>query len=256
MSRINPRKPASAAFQRPVIRCAIFDLDDTLYDCMGQRVRPAHRHAAQAMVDAGLKANVEAVYRARMSAFRRDPTLRYIDAEVCRQFQADDPERISEAARDAYFHCPVGKLTLFSGTLPLLRFLHGNGVRVFIVSFGEPATQRAKTKALGLDNEPSVEAIFYADRDKLLTKEAAFRNIQKQTGVPVEQILVVGDRPLSEIRAGNDLGMHTVRIHRGEFISQEPAGPEEQPDYVVKSISEVRKLPFAFGTSLKHKGKK
>jgi FMN phosphatase YigB (HAD superfamily) len=248
VSQINPRKTASAAISQPVIRCAIFDLDDTLYDCMGQRVRPAHRHAAQAMVDAGLNADVEAVYSARMKAFRKDPTLRYIDAEVCRQFHAVDHEKISQAARDAYFHCPVGKLTLFSGTLPLLRFLHANGVRVFIVSFGEPATQRAKTKALGLDNEPSVEAIFYADRDKLLTKEAAFRNIQQQTGVPAEQILVVGDRPLSEIRAGNDLGMHTVRIHRGEFISQEPAGPEEQPDYVVKNISEVRKLPFSFGS--------
>src|SRR4051812_24476939 len=29
----------------PLIRCVIFDLDDTLYDCFKQRVRVAHRHA-------------------------------------------------------------------------------------------------------------------------------------------------------------------------------------------------------------------
>jgi putative hydrolase of the HAD superfamily len=242
----NRKRSTVASGKKPVIRCMIFDLDDTLYDCLGQRVRPAHRHAAQAMVDAGLKADVEAVYRARMRAFHKDPMLLHIDAEVCRRFHADNPERITAAARDAYFHCPVGKLALFPGTRPLLRFLKKSGVRNFIVSFGEPAIQRAKVKALGLDQEPAVEAVFYADRDRLLTKETAFRKIQKITGLPTDQILVVGDRPMSEIRAGKELGMHTVRIHRGEFVSQSPAGPEEEPDYVVRNISDIRKLPFEF----------
>jgi len=166
---------------QPLIRCVIFDLDDTLYDCLGQRVRVTHRHAAQAMVEAGLKADAEAVYRARMRAFRTDPMLRYIDAEVARHFGAENPEEISRIAREAYFNCPVGKLTLFPGSLPLLRFLAKRGVRNFIVSFGEPKVQHAKVKALGLDREPSVEKIYFADRNNVLTKEAAFRKIQKRT---------------------------------------------------------------------------
>lgn len=231
----------------PRIRCAIFDLDDTLYDCFRQRVRVAHRCAARAMVEAGLKASVEAVYRARMRAFRQDPMLRHIDAEVCRRFHAADPEAISHAAREAYFHCPVGKLTRFPGTLPLLHYLHRCGVRCFVVSFGEPRIQHAKIEALGLKDHPWIDRIMYADRDKLLTKEAAFRHIQRELGLPVEQMLVVGDRPMSEIRAGNELGMHTVRIRRGEFAAQEPQAPEEEPDYVVKNISEVRRLKFMWG---------
>jgi FMN phosphatase YigB (HAD superfamily) len=232
---------------RPVIHCVIFDLDDTLYDCLGQRVRLAHRYAARAMVEAGLKANMEAVYRARMRAFRQDPMLRHIDAEVTRHFGAENPEAISRVAREAYFNCPVGKLTLFAASLPLLRFLAKRGVRNFIVSFGEPKIQRAKVRALGLDREPSIEKIFYADRNNVLTKEAAFRTIQKKTGLTAAEILVVGDRPAREIRAGRELGMPTVRLRQGEFKSQMPAGPEEEPDYVVKSISEIRKLPFAWG---------
>ena len=230
-----------------MIRCVIFDLDDTLYDCLGQRVRPAHRHAAIAMVKAGLKAKVEAVYRARMKAFRQDPMLKHIDAEICRRFGAHDPERISRAARDAYFNCPVGKLTLFRGTLPLLRFLHGRGVRVFLVSFGEPEIQRAKVRALGLEGNAPIDKIFYADRDKLLTKEAAFQIIQQEVGLPAGQVLIVGDRAMSEIRAGNELGMHTVRIRRGEFAAQDPLDKTEVADYVVRNISEVKKLPFAWG---------
>jgi len=233
--------------EMPLIRCVIFDLDDTLYDCFKQRVGPAHRHAAEAMVKGGLKATVEAVYRARMRAFRVDPMLRHIDAEVSRRFGAPDPQAISKIAHDAYFNCPVGTLKLFAGTLPLLGFLHERGVRNFVVSFGEPRIQHAKVRALGLDREAAIEGILYADRGRILTKEAAFRQIQAKTGLPAEQMLVIGDRPMSEIKAGKTLGMHTVRIKRGEFRVQEPNGPEEQPDHVIRNIGEVRRLPFRFG---------
>jgi FMN phosphatase YigB (HAD superfamily) len=225
----------------------IFDLDDTLYDCFSQRVRVAHRHAAQAMVEAGLNANAEAVYRARMRAFRQDPMLRHIDAEVSRHFRAENPEVVSRAAREAYFNCPVGKLRLFPGSMPLLRFLARRGVRNFIVSFGEPRTQRAKAKALGLERELSIEMIYYADRENVLTKEAAFRKIQRKTRLQPGEVLVVGDRPAREIRAGRELGMHTVRLRHGEFKTQMPKGPEEKPEHVIRNISEVRKLPFIWG---------
>jgi FMN phosphatase YigB (HAD superfamily) len=241
------KKTKSVSKSPPLIRCVIFDLDDTLYDCFAQRVRRAHRHAAQAVVKAGLKATVEAVYRARMKAFRRDPMLKHIDAEVARHFKAADPEALSKTARDAYFNTPVGKLKLFPGTLPLLRMLHARGVRVFVVSFGEPPIQKAKVKALGLEGHPAIDKIFYADRDKLLTKEAAFQIIQQELELPPSQVLIVGDRAMSEIRAGNDLGMHTVRIRRGEFAAQNPQGKAEVADYEVRSISAVRKLPFAWG---------
>src|SRR5438270_7153176 len=232
---------------KPVIRCVIFDLDDTLYDCLGQRVHVTHRYAAKAMVQAGLKADAEAVYRARMRAFRTDPMLRHIDAEVTRHFRAEDPEEISRVAREAYFNCPVGKLTLFPGSLPLLRFMAKRGVRNFIVSFGEPKIQHAKVKALGLDREPSVEKIYFADRNNVLTKEAAFRKIQKRTRLRASEILVVGDRPAREIRAGKELGMHTVRLRHGEFKAQVPIGPEEEPDYVIQDICELSELPFLWG---------
>jgi FMN phosphatase YigB (HAD superfamily) len=235
-----------AKHERPLIRCVIFDLDDTLYDCLGQRVRPAHRHAAEAMVAAGLKGTVEQVYRSRLRAFRTDPMLRHIDAEVIRQLGADNPEAVSKAAHDAYFACPVGKLTLFRGTPPLLHFLSKSGVRIFITTFGDVETQHAKVKALGLDREPAVEKIYYADRAKRMTKESAFRQIQTETKIPADEILVVGDRPMSEIRAAKTLGMHTVRLRRGEFASQKPADEIERADFEITNISEVRKLRYRF----------
>jgi len=40
----------------------------------------------------------------------------------------------------------------------------------------------------------------------------------KKTRLKPEEILVVGDRPAREIRAGRELGMHTVRLRHGEAV--------------------------------------
>jgi FMN phosphatase YigB (HAD superfamily) len=245
MPRVNRKYKKTKA----LIRCVIFDLDDTLFDSLGQRVRPAHRHAAEAMVRAGLNGTIEAVYRARLRAFRQDPMLRHIDPAVWSEFGGGNCDQICRAARDAYFNCPVSELKLFRGTIPLLRFLHQRGVRVYIVSFGEPEIQRAKVRELGLENHPAIDHVYYADRDQLLTKEAAFKMIQQQLQLPAHEMLVVGDRPMTEIRAGKELRMHTVRIRHGEFAAQEPRGPEEEPDFEVRTISAITRLPFAWGVS-------
>src|SRR3954471_15489424 len=76
---------------RPLISTVIFDLDDTLYDCFRQRVQLAHRHAAQAMVDAGVKASAAEIFKVRMAAFKKDPHLKFIDDAVCRRFKVANP---------------------------------------------------------------------------------------------------------------------------------------------------------------------
>ncbi|MFB3918286.1 MAG: HAD family hydrolase [Terriglobales bacterium] len=231
------------------ITVAIFDLDDTLYDCFGQRVKAAHRYASQAMVDAGLGATVDEVFAARMEAFRADPRLSHIDAEVCRRFAVRNPDKITQAARAAYFSFPAGKLTLFPATLNVLRTLQARGVRNFVVTFGDPETQRQKIAALGLDREPSIERIYYAERGTLQTKEEAFRSVLRDTGAQPEQVLVIGDRPDGEIAAANRLGLHTVRIRGGEFASLEARLPEEQAKCEITEIGFVLQLPFSFGVN-------
>ena len=234
---------------RPVITTVIFDLDDTLYDCFGQRVEAAHFHAAAALAAAGLPASVEEVFRVRMQAFGEDPQLTHIDERVCQHFGVPLPERdkLVRAARRAFFTLPVDKLTLFPGTLPVLRALKERGVRVFVVSFGDPDTQRAKVAALGLDREPSIDRVFYADAAHLVTKEAIFRSVLRNAESDAGRVLVVGDRPSSEIKAGKVLGMHTVRLRGGEFARLKAQGTEEQADFEISKIEAVLKLPYEFG---------
>lgn len=241
------RGPRARAGKRPLITTVIFDLDDTLYDCFKQRVQLAHRHAAQAMVEAGIPATVEKVFRLRMQAYKQDPHLHYIDSFVCRKFKVANPAAIEMRARAAYFSTPVGKLTLFPASRRVLRALAKRGVRVFIVSFGDPETQHAKVRALGLDREPAVKKIFYADTGHLVTKEAIFQVIQQHEEPDPKKILVVGDRASSEIKAGKALGFHTARLLGGEFAALKPRSPEEEADHHLRSVADVLRLPYRFG---------
>lgn len=232
---------------RPRIAAVIFDLDDTLYDCLRQRVRAAHRYAARAMVQAGVPATVDEVFRARLRAFARDPQPEAIDRAVCRRFHVKNPRAVARIARHAFYALPVGRLRLFPGVRALLRKLHRAGVRVFIVSFGDPPTQRAKIAALGLAGHPAVERVLYADAAGRLTKEDAFRRILKIARLDPASILVVGDRPNGEILAGNRLGMHTARVSGGEFARLPPAGREERADFSLRAVSSLFRLPLDFG---------
>ncbi len=256
-SRSARRRPPQSAARagrgkapaRPLITTVIFDLDDTLYDCFGQRVHAAHLCAAAAMAEAGIAASVKEILKVRMLAYEEDPQLTHIDERVCEHFHvpAGERERLIRASRHAFFTMPVGKLTLFPGSLKVLRSLKRRGARIFVVSFGDPETQRAKVAALGLDREPSIDHMFYADVGNIMTKEAFFRSILRNAEGDPSRVLVVGDRPSSEIRAGKALGMHTVRLRGGEFRRLKARGPEEQADFEISKIDAVLTLPFEFG---------
>lgn len=247
MTKRSRSSRTSKARRRPAIHVAIFDLDDTLYDCYRQRVRVAHRHAAEAMARAGVPGTPAQILKLRMRAYRQDPQLKHIDKYVLDHYGISDGAAIATAARDAFFSCPVGKLRLFRGSRRVLRELHRRGVRVFVVSYGDPDVQRAKFASLGLDKEPAIEAAYFADRGKALTKDIAFQQILNRTGVGAEHVVVVGDRCSSEIKAGNSLGMHTVRLLGGEFAKLGPTSREEAPDFEIENIGEVLRLPFVFG---------
>ncbi|MGI9101873.1 MAG: HAD family hydrolase [Terriglobales bacterium] len=232
------------------ILACIFDLDDTLYDCLGQRVPAAHLHAAEAMVAAGVAATVEQVLASRIAAFRRDPRLGQIDAEVCREFGVRDPGKVMRAAYEAYFSAPVGPLTLFPETLRVLRTLQGRGVRNFVVTFGRPETQHQKVRALGLEEECSIEEIRYVGLGGEAgtgTKKAVFGEILRQAGMPADRVLVVGDRPSGEIRAARELGMRTVRMRHGEFAALEAECEGERADFEIVEIGDLLRLPLQFG---------
>ncbi len=207
------------------IRAVIFDLDDTLYDCLTQCVGPAHREAAKAMVEAGARATVEEVLDARLalSGLERD-----VDSAVAATFRSVQPVRVAEAGRRAFYDRDPGALAPFPFALEVVRRVRAVA-RVVLLSSGHPPTQRRKIAALGF--EGAFDEVVLDEVLGRAAKEEVLRRWLAQADLPAAAVLVVGDRPDNEIAAAQRIGMHALRIRGGEFATRPtPPGVPEAPD--------------------------
>jgi FMN phosphatase YigB (HAD superfamily) len=146
----------------------------------------------------------------------------------------------------SYFTCPVGRLRLFPDSLPTLRHLHRCGVRLFILTAGDLSVQRTKVRKLGLDRLPHIQQVFYTGLRKGRGKTECLRQVLRYEPSP-KKVLVVGDRPDSEIRAARELGMRAVRRVGGEFARTQPRQRLERSDFTIRCLSQLFSLGFHFG---------
>ena len=89
-------------------------------------------------------------------------------------------------------------------------------LKSFLVTSGNKIFQTNKIKSLAIEH--LFESIHIDDEDEpnRVGKEGIFRQILEQLGCSPQQIIVIGDNTLSEITAGNNLGMHTIQILRAD----------------------------------------
>ena len=239
--------------RRLPITTVVFDLDDTLYDCYRQRVLVAHRHASKKMLAAGLRRSTgrrltsESIFRLRLRLFREERNLDTLDHRLCARLglRGKPAERITRVGYKAYFTCPVGRLRLFPDSLPTLRHLHRCGVRLFILTAGDLSVQRTKVRKLRLDRLPYIQQVFYTGLRKGRGKTECLRQVLRYEPSP-KKVLVVGDRPDSEIRAARELGMRAVRRVGGEFARTQPRQRLERSDFTIRRLSQLFSLGFRF----------
>src|SRR3989338_2885006 len=265
--------------KRPLITTVVFDLDDTLYDCHRQRVLAAHRHAARALLRAGLnrhakrklplarlvrlrlrllrdglnahanrKLPLARLLRLRLRLFREERNLETLDARLVARLglRGRVAARLARAGNRAYFSYPVQRLHLFADARPTLRQLHRQGVRIYVLTAGLLRIQRAKVRVLGLDCSPYISGVFFTG---LLQGRGKRRYLKRALGRGPDprRVLVVGDRADSEIRAARELGMWAVRRLGGEFADYAPHHRLERPHFSLRRLSQLFRLPFQFG---------
>lgn len=238
---------------RPTITTVVFDLDDTLYDCYRQRVLAAHRYACRRMLAASLRRAagpslfLARLLRLRLQLFRAERNLMTLDQRLCFRLglKGREAARLGRIGRRAYFSYPVRRLHLFPETRPTLRRLHRRGVRVYVLTAGLLRIQRAKVRVLGLDRLPYIRGIFFTGLLRGRGKTKHLRRVLRREPNP-RRILVVGDRPDSEIRAARALGMWTVRRRGGEFADYEPRHRSERPHFTIRRLAQIFRLGFTF----------
>ncbi len=219
------------------LRAAIFDLDDTLYDCHGSLVRRGHELAAAAMAEAGVPAPVEAILALRLELAAAAPAA--VDAGV--RAALGGPEAAVEAGRRAY-HRPdrIASIRPFPCARAVIERCAEAGVEPVLMTRGVEEIQRAKLDALGLGDLFATQLFVPVTQ----RKRAMLEGWLADSGLAPAQVAVIGDRVDGEIAAGHALGMRTVWLQRGEFAQVVPGTDAPRPDHHLRSLAEV---PEALG---------
>jgi len=217
------------------IRAAIFDLDDTLYDCTGLLVEAARLRAAKAMVEAGLPCTPGEAYRKQLELEAQlGPRGRVFERLADLYGLGHDAVR---RALDAYNSDEVDDIDLFPDVVPTLHDLRARHVELFLVTDGVHRRQEAKIRVLGL--EGLFDAILINDSERGSLLEQCFEQLLRDHDLQPDEVISVGDRLHAEIKAANTLGIISCQMLHGRYSALQPRHELEEPDYRIERIAQV-----------------
>ena len=219
------------------ISAVVLDLDDTLIDTSGELIPAAHREAAEAMVEAGLPASVQAVHDERMR-LQEERATEDIDVLAAAAFGHPSDGDAVEAGRSAYYGRQLDRLDPVPDAVPVLERLSG-ACTLLLMTTGDPDTQRRKVELADLGRW-FVEALYLPL--SAADKRRGLRDLLERHGLEPARVVVVGDRIDREIAAGNALGTWTVRVEAGEGGALRAADPGERAHFAIPGIGDLPRV--------------
>lgn len=226
------------------LKAIFFDLDDTLFDTHGQLVEPASRDACRAMIEAGMAASLKDALAIREQLFEADPRSD-VYLKVANHFGASEGcgstvDEIADCGRRAFYQRTVEPhISLFPGVQELLALLKTR-YQLFLITSGDPSTQRQKVELLKL--EPLFVSVSLVESAAGECKETVFADLMRRHRLSPQQVLVVGDRIDREIADGRALGTWTCQIVHGEYRHLKPLSPGEIPDFSLECVTGLTRL--------------
>jgi len=211
------------------IRWVFFDVGDTLldereamFDWCGQ--------VAALLAGRGMRVGAADVWLAREQAYG--------------EFAPDVPARIMQILSvppndQALWKQATYRHALerpFAGVTPLLTQL-ANQFHLGVLANQDRGT-RDRLRARGWGK---LFSVVIASTEEGLKKPdpAIFKLALSRAGCRADQAVMVGDRVDNDIRPAKSVGMQTVRVRQGLSKKQEPRGPREIADAIVRRIADV-----------------
>jgi putative hydrolase of the HAD superfamily len=209
----------------------VFDLDDTLY-C--ERDFALSGFAAAGALHAA-ETGVEGLGALCAALFDGGARGRIFDEALARLGAPDAAARVPGLVRAYRDHVP--RIALAPDAARWLG-RRAPGLRLGLVTDGPPGTQRAKVRALGLEDAFEVAA-FTGDWGEGFGKPhpRAFELVERRSGLAPARLLYVADNPAKDFLAPRARGWRTLRIVRPERVHRAPApGPGHEAEAEIASI--------------------
>ena len=209
------------------IKALIFDMDDTLHNT-GFLMDIALKQGIEAMKEAGLDCDVNDALDRIKNIIQKNPSSDKF-TDLAKSYDSDSQE-IIDAGKKKYYDYDFDEMEIYPDTKEVLNKLKGE-YRLVLLSQGKKPLQDRKIDYLGIRDY--FDFIYLPEVGE---KEESFNEALRELSLEPNEVLVVGDRLDNEIKMGNDLGMQTCRIMRGNYKSLEPRFQNEEPDYTINTL--------------------
>jgi HAD superfamily hydrolase (TIGR01549 family) len=144
------------------------------------------------------------------------------------------PKEIGDKMREAFIKLESPESVATFGDEKHIKSL---AVKKFLVTSGFTRFQRSKIAKLGIADLFDEVVIDEIDDPSIRKgKKKIFEEIARDHNLQASEVLVVGDNPLSELRAGKSLGMPTVQTLRPGVSKWDEA------DYHIQDFSELSRI--------------
>lgn len=203
------------------IKGVIFDLDDTLYS-EKEYVKSGYK-AVSDYLGGGYEEKLWQFFEAGKPAI--DELLKELGrenekAEVLKVYRSHKPD-----------------IHLYSGVAEMIETLKSRGTKVGIITDGRPEGQRNKLEALGLDVDYVIITDELGGIQFRKPCDIAFRIMITRWRLNPADVVYVGDNPVKDFQAPQQLGMKSIWFRNADGIYQDT---NKDSEWTVQNISELK----------------
>ncbi len=236
-----------------------FDIDDTLFSTTGF-AEQARRNSIRAMIQMGLEADAEQVYRELEDVIDEfssnygghyDKLLMRLEPQA---LQGCHPSLLVAAAVAAYHDTKFRELSAYEDVLQAFRRLAKTDLVLGIISSGLRIKQAEKIVRLKIWPFVNPHAVFITDEIGIgKPNPKLFQKACEVMGLEPRYTMYVGDHPRSDVDAANRAGLISVWNRReGKHIHEKG---ETRPDFEIYNFLELLDIlqtsfGFDFGLEL------
>lgn len=217
-----------------MIKCVLFDLDETLFDRAFTLERFLVIQFAQFLKFLGQTTQREWVAKFIELDARGQKSKRRLYPEILQLFNGD--QLASERLITHYFEKSTRDAIAVSGMDELLDSLTAKGVPIGIITNGETELQSRTIEALGLDRRTRMvlisESVGFRKPDRRIFELAA-----QQMKMDLHECLFVGDNPTADVLGAHRAGMRVLWFNR-----YHAAWPSERPNMPGHKIHDLRNV--------------